>query len=765
MLTASIPAHAELTAALTPLVGREREIATITCLLLDDHVRLLTLTGPGGVGKTRLALAVAESVHDDFRDGVTFVPLALVDNPGLVGPAIAHALNVRQSSQQPLVNSLRDALHDRHLLLVLDNFEHVLPAVSLVAELLARCPGLSILVTSRAVLHLYGERGYLVPPLRLPNSNHLQSIEDLEQYEAVHLFIDRAQEARDDFELTPGNAAAVAAICARLDGLPLAIELAAARSRMLSPQALLARLEDRLHLLTGGPRNAPVRQQTIRNTVAWSYDLLSADNQLLLGQLAHFVGGWTLESAEAVCDPEIDVFEGLMTLSDHSLIHQIDRPDGSARFTMLETIREYALEQLETSGTAGATRVRHAGYLLQLAEQTSAASNGPDHHQWLNRLEDERSNLYSALRYSIEQAPGDLGLRLATALYGFWYIHGPKKEGALWIERALARSSAAPAELRVRALYQLGEFARIRGEYVQATDLGEQSLALATQANNEGAIASAWFLLGNIASSNAQDDRAIQLFEEALLRYRALDDPDRVAFVLNNLGQAVSRRGDIDRATVLFEESLAIWRSIGSKWGTAIALISLGESARDHRDYLRARDYYLESLTLMQSFDDHWGIVDCLYDLAEIMLELKQPQRTVCLFSAAEKIRVTLGIVPGVGEQARQRRILDTARAALDSVAFTAAWEQGQAVHLNDVVQVAVEPVAVPTAAQPVSRLTARELDVVRLLIDGLSNHEISDALFISPHTVANHVASIMNKLGMESRTAVATWALRHGVV
>lgn len=766
MLTAPPAVHSELPVPLTPLIGRQREMAAIRDLLLRDRVRLITLTGPGGIGKTRLALEVSEHIQDDFGYGVAFVPLAVIGDPDLVVSAIAQTLGVQQSLDQSPFNSLKTALHARHMLLVLDNFEHVLPAIPLVADLLTACPALSVLVTSRTVLHLYGERDYLVPPLQLPDPKHLPPVELLGHFDAVKLFIDRAQEARDDFELTHDNARSIAAICARLNGLPLAIELAAARSRLLTPQALLTRLETSLHLLTGGPRNAPVRQQTLRNTVAWSYGLLTTDDQQLLRQLSIFVGGWTLESAEAICGPDIDIFEGLASLNDHSLIHQTERSDGSAGFGMLEMIRAYALEELEANEEAGVVRRRQVEYLLQLAEQTTAASTGPDHHRWLNRLEDERSNLHSALGYAIEHPTSDLGLQLATALYGLWYIRGPQHDGAMWIERALNCSMDAETCLRVRALYQLGEFARIRGEYVQATALAEQSLTLAQEIEDAGSIASAWFLLANIASSNGQDRHAIERFEEALSRYRQIDDPDRVAFVLNNLGQVVSRQGDIDRATTLFQESLAIWRSTGSDWGMAIALMSLGESARDYRDYAKARDFYLESLTLMHSFDDGWGILDCLYDLAEIMLELKEPRRTVCLFSAAEKMRAAIGVVSGVDEQARQRRVLNVARAALDGAEFATAWEQGQTIQVDDVIIVAVEePAAVATPSQPASVLTSRETDVVGLLVDGHTNHEISNLLFISPHTVANHVASVMNKLGLESRTAVATWALRHGII
>ena len=445
-------------------------------------------------------------------------------------------LEVGETAGKPLVESLAGHLRGRSLLLVLDNFEQVLAAAPLLAELLTACPGLKVLVTSRAALHLSGEHEFPVPPLELPDPKHLPDLETLSQYEAVTLFIQRARAARPDFQVTNASAPAVAELCARLDGLPLAIELAAARVKLLSPQALLARLGRRLNLLTGGARDLPARQQTLRSAIDWSYELLEPDEQAMFARLAVFVGGCTLEAVEAVCHPGVDrpleVLDGLALLVDRSLLRQVEGTEGEPRFGMLETIREYAAERFEESGDAETWRQRHAGYYLALAEQAAPELLGPQQGTWLERLEREHDNLRAALGWALEHGGATLGLRLAVALGHFWAVRGHLSEGQAWLERALSRWSEAPAPARAGALSAAGHLAYIKGEY----------------------------------------ERAATLHEESLSVQRALGDQRGVALSLHNLGRVAHYSGDFERAAALYDESLAIRASIGGRtWRCPVA--------------------------------------------------------------------------------------------------------------------------------------------------------------------------------------------------
>jgi predicted ATPase/class 3 adenylate cyclase len=449
----------------TPLVGREREVAEIADRVQSEGARLLTLTGPGGTGKTRLALQAAADLLEEFEDGVFFVALATITDPELVPSTIAVPLGVKESAEQPLTESLRGYLREKQLLLVLDNFEQVLESAPLVGELVAACPKLKILATSRIALRLYGEQEYSVPPLALPDPRVLPPLEVLTQYEAVRLFLERARAVRAEFSVTNENAPAIAEICARLDGLPLAIELAGARVRILPPQKMLERLSNRLKLLKGGARDLPTRQQTLRGAIDWSHDLLEEEEKILFGRLSVFSGGRTLEAIEEICDPEgdLDALEGVESLVEKSLLRQEEGPNGEPRFVMLETVHEYAREKLQESGEAEKFKLAHAEYFLALAEETEPELKGSG-ERWLEHLEAEHDNFRAALDWTPQPGDTDLALRLGGALMMFWDIRGHYSEGRRWLEKALAQDRHAPAAVRAKALGCLGRLAWQQGD-------------------------------------------------------------------------------------------------------------------------------------------------------------------------------------------------------------------------------------------------------------------------------------------------------------
>jgi predicted ATPase/transcriptional regulator with XRE-family HTH domain len=627
---------AALPVAPTSIVGRESEITAVCSLLRDrggdSATRLVTLTGPGGVGKTRLALAVAAALEGDYADGVAWVELAPLHDPELVASAIARVLGVREDGERPLTEGLALALADRRVLLVLDNCEHLMPAVPLLGQLLASCPQLVVLATSRARLRLRGERELPVGPLALPpmSPDASSPLAELEDVAAVRLFVVRAAEIRPGFALTPEDAAAVAAICRQLEGLPLALELAAVRVKLLPPAALLARLEQGLSILAGGARDLPLRQQTMRNTIAWSHELLTAGEQILFRRLAVFVGGFTLEAAEWVAGSQGDrvagiaaprhadalsVLDMVTSLNDQSLLRPIAAATGEPRFALLETVREYAWERLATSGEEEAVRHGHAAYFLALTERAEPELTGPDQSAWLDRLEVEHDNLRAVLEWaSARDAPTSIGVRLAGALWRFWWRRGHYREGRSWLEAALAQNVGTDAE-RAKALYGAGSLATEQGDYTQATTLLEAALAAARLAGERAIAALALTDLGNIARQQGAYERVTQFHGEALALRRESGDRRGIAVSLGNLGLASLYQGEYEQAEALLTEAAMTLRELGDHHSLITTTSNLALAAVMQADYERSRTLAERSLAGYRELGDQQGMADDLVTL------------------------------------------------------------------------------------------------------------------------------------------------------
>ena len=656
----------------TPIVGRAREVHAVRELLLRDETRLVTLTGPGGTGKTRLALETARELVEKFPNGVTFVALGAFGDAEFVLPSLGEALGVEGSSGRSLEEALANYLRERRLLLVLDNFEHVIGAAPSIAKLLAAAPGVTALVTSRERLHLSGEQEMVVPPLR--------------PADAVALFMARARAALPTFEDNELDRQAIDEICRRLDGLPLAIELAAARVKLLSPRALQGRLGRRLQLLTGGARDLPERQQTLRATIDWSYELLAATEQRLLARLSVFYSGCTLEAAEEVCEASLD---DLASLVDKSLLGRHDRAD-EIRFVLLETIREYAFERLRDLGEIDELRRRHADHYLGFAEQAHLEMRGAGQVRWLAALDSEHQNLRAAIEYVRGAGEKELELRFVAALWFFWIVHGHLTEGMTTVERALEGSTSQPPLLRADALRTVAALAHRLGDTRRAKMYAKESVGLYREVGDLGGEAAALTTLAGAALVEGDGARARELYEQALDSTRNLNDPFRLASALGNLGYLLLMEGDNDRAGKLFEEGLIVFRRLSSEEGVARSLLNLGFASWQRSAFSEAAALMRESLRRFATIGSREGIAYCLEGLAAEAVSEGNGARAARLLGASEAVCLSLELTLDPFELALHRWSAAEGRRVLGEDVFEREFAAGKALSVDAAAELAL---------------------------------------------------------------------------
>ena len=828
--------------AFTPLVGRDEEVDDICKLLKNAGIHLVTLQGTGGIGKTRLSYQVARQMQSYFADGVCFVHLATVNEPDLVVPIIAQELGIQEVGAQPIFQQVKVALRNKHFLLILDNFEQVVASAPLIEELLAECPRLKILVTSREVLRLDVEHVFPVPPLGTPNLDQLSKDEMVTQYPAIALFFQRAQAVLPTFQLTQTNARIIAEICVRLDGLPLAIELAAARIKLLPPQELLARLSQPFQILVSASRTLPSRHQTLHNALQWSYDLLDHEEQRLFRRLSAFSGGWTLEAVEALEQAlnegessNITVLDNVSSLLDKSLIAQRKQKGEEPRLQLLLTVREYALELLRESHEVEITQRAHARYFLTFVEEAEPHLKGPEQMSWLEKLELEQENLRTALAWFMVLDEAELALRFCGALSRFWYLRGYWSEGRRWLEGALGLAQAAhPTATRAKALYGAGNLAYYQDDYAnahilleesvqiyrqigiereyahalgalgvlvhtqgdhitahhfleesqmlcrkagrtwelayllrklgfiasresdlpQASAYAQEGLELARQLGDRELIAETLLTLGDIAASQGNLVQAMALDQEGLALARELGIKPLISIAIQNLGYLSAYQGNLAQAQARAQEGISLARELGDKTFITTTLHTLGYLAVLRGDVTQAAACYQEGLPVAQEigFDKYIGLH--LIGLAEVAAALEQPKRAARLFGVAGT-KLDVKVDMNAMERTHYEHVVESVQTKLGEKAFTAAWNDGSSMSPEQALALSEETPVKPTHAKRASpfapnfpdELTAREVDVLRLIARGLNDVQIAERLVISPRTVNSHTSSIYRKI------------------
>jgi predicted ATPase/DNA-binding CsgD family transcriptional regulator/Tfp pilus assembly protein PilF len=848
---------AALPGEITPLLGRDREAGQVRGLLDDPAIRLVTIIGPGGVGKTRLALDVAQGALADDRD-VAFVPLSAITDPQLVLPAILRALGVYRESDDAPVDRLADLLGDRSVLLVLDNFEQVRGAAVDLAAVLGHCRGLTVLVTSQAPLGISGEQLFPLAPMPLPPAGATR-LADIEASDAVRLFAARARAANPAFDLDERTAATVADICRRLDGLPLAIELAAARVRLLSPEALLARLSNRLRVLGGERRDVPDRLRTMRHAIAWSYDLLAPDEQRLFRQLAVFVDGATLEAVEAIAQPsDRTAFDVLGALVDHSLVQPAPQPSGEMRFVLLGAIRDYGLEQLDAGDETEVAHLAHAGFFVALAEAAMPAMTGRGQQAWLERLEPEAANFRAAATWALDHGQPELALRIGGAAWRFFGMRGLARDCVDWLRRALSADQSRTSPWRVRGLIGLGNLyedvrdldtahshflearelaaaagdlsgeaqaiiglatlAHDAGRYDEALQIHTEATGLARASGDRHALARSLGNLGAVSYYLGRLDDAERYWEEARQLMASLGDIANEATSTGNLGALAYERGDLARSEALHQQALALQRHIRSTRDIPYSLINIAGVATLQGHYQLAREslgeaiallretgntavegvalnvaaglalaegkpaeaasHLIDSVRLVSDAGDQRAVIEDAELLAETCVASGNFAAAAELLAAADRGRRDLGTEATPQKVAELARIAEAIGGVIDIDAEVAARAAGGRLALDalprrittiarEIVGERHQPVTIAARVVPAPvdyGLTARELEVLRLLTEGRTTEQISDLLYISPRTATTHLTHIMGKLAVPSRTAAVALALREGI-
>ena len=746
---------------LSNFIGREAELAQLGPLLKGS--RLLSLVGAGGAGKTRLAIEAARRHAGDFTDGVCLVDLAGLTDPRLVPQAVASALALREQARRPLVATLSDGLREKNLMLILDNCEHVLAECAALADAILRVSAhLTIVVTSRTRLGVAGEVVYRVPSMPSPPEDAVPD-EQITHYDAVRLFLDRARSVRPEFRLTATNAGAVVQICRRLDGIPLALELAAARLNVLTVEQIITRLDDRFRLLTGGSQTALPRHRTLQALMDWSFDLLTPQEQVAWRRLAIFAGDFSLEAAEPIVSgAEIArdaVLDLVGRLADQSVV-VVEEAEGGARYRMLETVRQHGMQQLRHSQEEAEVRARHLDWVLSLSEQAESEWRGPNQVFWLQRIDRDLDNIRAALDWARHDSVRvEIGLRIAAALWLFWQVRGHFGEGRMWLD-ALPASGDKPTALRAKALNVRGFLAYSQGETATAIQLLEQSLATSKEAGDEPGVALALLRLGIGAYYHGDLARAVTGLEESLARYRLMKDPVGTHIALYELGEALSYTGEYRRARQLHEEGLALKRQLGDRWHIAFSLFGLGLLDFLEGRYGDAAAQQRECLRLRRELDDRWGVAMCLEVLGWVDAVQGRGARAARLLGAADAARNRMGATLITPHLQNHGRAIESVRVELGVEEYARQWRTGETLDADGAYRLALEE-GRPGGESRGNRglLTPREVQIANLVASGLTNREIGRRLSIAERTADAHLEHIMNKLGVHSRLEIARWA------